>query len=77
MIADCDSVMLDPPTVTPPLATGVVVGAEEEEERVGDQVGDWSTTTNREGKQRMQATFVNNNERCRGIEEMQDIVRRS
>ena len=50
-MADCDSVMLELPTVTPPLATGVVVGAVEEGERVGDQVGDWSTTTNREGKQ--------------------------
>jgi len=51
MMADCDSVMLEPPTVTPLLVTGMTVGAVEEEDRIGDHVGDWSTTTDREGKE--------------------------
>ena len=48
-MADCDSVMPEPPTATPPLATGEAEGCAENKAGVGDQVGDRSTTTNREG----------------------------
>jgi len=44
MMADWDSVTLDPLTVDPPLLTGAEEGEVEEGKRVGDQVGDRSIT---------------------------------